>query len=289
LPVGKVLNLKERSTGNGGGATWDVVLSSSVTENGYNIVQCTGVPTLSLVLRVGAELTASQFGAGLGFSYDSTPALQAMADIAKGQNISLVFDNGEYTLNSTVDLSSPGGGVAGYRDLEVRCDHKARFAGLDNTITLFNIEGQKLFKWSGGRFSVADVCFQGAIGASPQPPDAYEYFSGIIFEPSAAGSINKCYSSTSPIGSYWTDCDFGTDERNDGIILAVDMSGNDVGQSNLAKFTRCTFKGCVSGVNMPDSIYARFGTSFTDCRFESILGYALTVGINSRDVRLTNC
>tara|TARA_R110000751_G_scaffold51585_2_gene113075 strand:- start:270 stop:1772 length:1503 start_codon:yes stop_codon:yes gene_type:complete len=30
---------------------WDVVLSSSVTENGYDIVQCTGVPTLSLVQR----------------------------------------------------------------------------------------------------------------------------------------------------------------------------------------------------------------------------------------------
>ncbi len=51
LPVGKVLNLKERTIGNGGGATWDVVLSGSVTENGYNIVQCTGVPTLSLVMR----------------------------------------------------------------------------------------------------------------------------------------------------------------------------------------------------------------------------------------------
>jgi len=45
------INLRERTTGNGGGAMWDVVLSTSVTENGYNIVQCTGVPTLSLVLR----------------------------------------------------------------------------------------------------------------------------------------------------------------------------------------------------------------------------------------------
>ena len=51
LVAGDAVNVAERTTGNGGGAMWDAVLSSSVTENGYNIVQCTGVPTLSLVLR----------------------------------------------------------------------------------------------------------------------------------------------------------------------------------------------------------------------------------------------
>ena len=51
LAVGDAINLAERTTGNGGGAMWDVVLSTGVTENGDNIVQCTGVPTLSLVRR----------------------------------------------------------------------------------------------------------------------------------------------------------------------------------------------------------------------------------------------
>jgi hypothetical protein len=51
LMAGDAINLAERTTGNGGGAMWDVVLSSSVTENTFNIVQCTGVPTLSLVMR----------------------------------------------------------------------------------------------------------------------------------------------------------------------------------------------------------------------------------------------
>ena len=45
---GDVLNLAERTTGNGGGGFWDVVLSSTVTENTFNIVQCTGVGTLSI-------------------------------------------------------------------------------------------------------------------------------------------------------------------------------------------------------------------------------------------------
>lgn len=48
---GALLGLSERTTGNGGGAMWNAVLSSTVTENGFNIVQCTGVPTLSIVMR----------------------------------------------------------------------------------------------------------------------------------------------------------------------------------------------------------------------------------------------
>lgn len=51
FPPGKVINIKERTAGNGGGATWDVVLASTVTENGRDIVQCTGIATLSLVMR----------------------------------------------------------------------------------------------------------------------------------------------------------------------------------------------------------------------------------------------
>jgi len=59
---GAALNIKERTTGNGGGAMWDVVLSSTVTENTYNIVQCTGVATLSLVARIGLTVNPSVFG-----------------------------------------------------------------------------------------------------------------------------------------------------------------------------------------------------------------------------------
>ena len=59
---GDSINVSERTTGNGGGAMWDVVLSSSVTENSYNIVQCTGIPTLSLVLRISDKVYHSQFG-----------------------------------------------------------------------------------------------------------------------------------------------------------------------------------------------------------------------------------
>lgn len=51
IKEGDVLNIKERTIGNGGGAMWDAVLASSVTIREDDIVACIGVPTLSLVRR----------------------------------------------------------------------------------------------------------------------------------------------------------------------------------------------------------------------------------------------
>jgi len=65
------------TTGDRGGATWGVVLSSTVTENSYNIVQCTGIGTLSLVLRVAGIIDPATFGAIDG---ESSGAVQAVFD-----------------------------------------------------------------------------------------------------------------------------------------------------------------------------------------------------------------
>ena len=63
ISVGDSINLAERTAGNGGGAMWDVVLASGVTANTFDIVACTGVPTLALVLRNSTRtLTASIMG-----------------------------------------------------------------------------------------------------------------------------------------------------------------------------------------------------------------------------------
>lgn len=82
LTLGAVVNLKERTTGNGGGAMWDVVLSSSVTENTFDIVQCTGVPALSLVLRVnGGMIDVRKLGAVNSTTIDSSAAIQRALDL----------------------------------------------------------------------------------------------------------------------------------------------------------------------------------------------------------------
>lgn len=88
LQSGLSINIAERTTGDGGGGMWDVVLSSAVTENTFNIVQCTGVPTLSLVLRYDLPVVGDKSGADNTGVIDSTAAL----------------DEDNYTLHSKVHL-----------------------------------------------------------------------------------------------------------------------------------------------------------------------------------------
>lgn len=63
IAEGDSLNLKERLAGGGGGAMWDVVLTSSVTPNDLNIVASVAIPTLSLVLRSDKMVTLRSIGA----------------------------------------------------------------------------------------------------------------------------------------------------------------------------------------------------------------------------------
>jgi hypothetical protein len=70
LIVGMVRVISDRANG-----VFDVVLASSVTANTFNIIACTGVNTLALVLRDDATVNIKQFGV-VG-SLDETAATQA--------------------------------------------------------------------------------------------------------------------------------------------------------------------------------------------------------------------
>ncbi len=96
---GAALNLKERTAGNGGGAMWGVVLASSVTTNTFDIVQCVGVPTLALALRVDGALNIKTLGAK-GDGSDSTAVEQFAA--ANYQNI--LVPEGTYLRTGKVDI-----------------------------------------------------------------------------------------------------------------------------------------------------------------------------------------
>jgi len=103
LRVGQTIVLKDRILGNGGGGVWDVVLSSSVTENGFDIVQCTGVATLSIVLRVGTFVDANQFGADT-FLDDNHDVLQRCINVAQVSGKNVIINKGSYFLKSTLHL-----------------------------------------------------------------------------------------------------------------------------------------------------------------------------------------
>ena len=108
LSAGLSVNIAERTTGNGGGGMWDVVLASSVTPNTYNIVQCTGDATLALVLRDGGVGNVVQWGADPTNTVDSQPAIQACIDA----NNSVLIPIGGYKIASTITVG-PGTRVEG--------------------------------------------------------------------------------------------------------------------------------------------------------------------------------
>lgn len=98
---GDLLHLVERATGKGGGAFWVVVLSSTVTENTYNIVQGTGVATLSLVLIIEERVYAKAFGVVVT---DNKAALQALIDFAIANSKIIDGENDTYALIGRITI-----------------------------------------------------------------------------------------------------------------------------------------------------------------------------------------
>lgn len=84
---GALVSIKDRVSGKGGGADWNVVQTSSVTPDGFSIIQCISKPELSLVIKDNQDLNISAFGAIKGdSSFNSGPAINAA--------IKYRFDNG---------------------------------------------------------------------------------------------------------------------------------------------------------------------------------------------------
>ncbi len=101
LAIGDQISLKERTAGNGGGGMWSVVLASTVTPNTFNIVACTGVPSLALVLRINGNAFVDQFGAIGDFDHtqqtgtDDTAALFAAKQYAKDNLVGVELTQGK--------------------------------------------------------------------------------------------------------------------------------------------------------------------------------------------------
>ena len=126
LVDGDTVDVKERAANGGGGGLWDVVLASTVTTNTYNIVQCTGVGTLALVLRVDAVIYADRLGINSGGSdasgNDSVLAhlVTYATSFSVGERPVIEWPEGEIAYTTSPnwghsDLKSRGAGSGGTR------------------------------------------------------------------------------------------------------------------------------------------------------------------------------
>lgn len=95
--AGDAVNLKERTTGNGGGAMWDVIAGTG-TANGYNIVAHDTL-SLSFVYRVNGPIDAKALGATGDGVTDDTAAMQAAIDVSVAGGRRVYLPAGTYLIS----------------------------------------------------------------------------------------------------------------------------------------------------------------------------------------------
>lgn len=115
---GDVLLIEDRAN-----SFWNVVLTSGVTPNTFDIVVSTGIPTLSLVLRFNETLNISALGAIPNAVTDISSLLQRAVDISP----SVTAESGNYVLMSTVIV--PYGRVFDCKGVVIFDGSSASFVG----------------------------------------------------------------------------------------------------------------------------------------------------------------
>mgnify|MGYP003633279796 FL=1 len=98
----KVLHIKGRTTANVGTGIWDVITKGTTVNvdlpNGLNIVACTGVPSLALVLRNNDDGTMSLLAAGI-VADNATDQKAAVENVSNSSTGDLVLPSQALKLN----------------------------------------------------------------------------------------------------------------------------------------------------------------------------------------------
>ncbi|HHZ96435.1 MAG TPA: hypothetical protein EYN67_12990 [Flavobacteriales bacterium] len=106
LPVKKVLELEEYSTGNGGKSTWNVITKGTTPNvdlpNGTWIRSFDNHPTLALKLQLQSDINVLQFGAIRGV--DSGVAINAALAAVETQNLTNLSFKGNFLSSITIDF-----------------------------------------------------------------------------------------------------------------------------------------------------------------------------------------
>lgn len=175
---GMLIYVKERTAGNGGGAWWKTVFSTSVTENTYNIVQCTGIGTLSIVLSNHSDgiVKAKEWGyIADGTTANQDVVLQFIIDLYtttdNTSGVTIDLGHGSGILSAELLISSPNIRFIGTGKRNVYLENNASVPGpavasADSKTTLFGVHSDRnlirfhssVLNWA-GTFSAEGVNF----------------------------------------------------------------------------------------------------------------------------------
>ncbi len=134
LIKGKVIDLKDRTTGDDGGAIWDVVDVVTVTPNGIDIVACVGVPTLALKLRTNLHINLDTMG--LQTETDLKPILERAKNLLPlGGKI--ICKKTAIEISDTILIDYPN------INIEFIATNKTPIASFPS-INLFNVTGENV-------------------------------------------------------------------------------------------------------------------------------------------------
>lgn len=139
-----VVETAEFSDGNGGGGTYDVVLTSSVTPNTFNIIVGVVDNSISFVLRVGDIAFASQLGMFDGVTDEATawPIFLALAKECRGVAGGTSITSAEISIPADTNLDLLGGTIKADPTLP-NTDNIVNMVALNATIQNGAVDGNK--------------------------------------------------------------------------------------------------------------------------------------------------
>jgi hypothetical protein len=240
LTVGMVRVISDRANG-----IFDVVLSSSVTVNTFNIVACTGVATLALVLRVGDVPNVKQFGAvGRGGADDGGAIQSAINYLASIFTQHISQTNGFNRVGGTVFFPSGIYNVAGTLLLE-RIGIVLLGAGQESTTINKSVEDSTALFRLGNNVFLYNV-FENISMSSGEvkTSDNGKLFVDIT---SVGFRLNTCFDYTNTTSSNRFNTWNSVFVRG-GFSVLLDIGGSATHSENT--YNSCLFEKCDTGIRV---------------------------------------